>query len=112
MAETFETDGLQDAGTLALLRRRTAILALVMLPAMVLTVWLVVSQSRATRVGDLARRVIPATILASDRTWTSSESTFSDAELEILETKDYVYRTYSDGRGGPVDLCVIFSEDN
>jgi EpsI family protein len=81
-------------------------------PAIVLTVLLVVSQSRTTRVADLARRVIPSMLVQDSHTWTSTESTFSDLELDILETRDYVYRTYSDGQGPPVDLCVIFSEDN
>jgi EpsI family protein len=37
---------------------------------------------------------------------------FSEEEMTILETRDYVYRTYTNGRETPVDLCVVFSEDN
>jgi EpsI family protein len=75
-------------------------------------VWLVVSQSRAVRMDDLARRVIPATVTHDNRTWTSSEFEFTELEMGILETRDYVYRTYSDGGGNYVDLCVVFSQDN
>src|SRR5438067_461603 len=106
------TARLQDEETLARLPRRTAVLAGIMAPAVILTILLVVSQSRALRVADVAERAIPTMISAGDRTWTSTAMTFSDEEMDILETRDYLYRMYSDGKGAPVDLCVIFSEDN
>jgi EpsI family protein len=37
---------------------------------------------------------------------------FSDVQMQILETRDYLFRSYSDGKGNDVDLCVVFSEDN
>jgi EpsI family protein len=111
-AEPSQAEPLQDAATLAALRRRSLILAVVMLPAIVLTVLLVVSQSRSMRVADQAKEAIPAMLTSGKETWTSTAMTFSDVELEILETRDYMYRTYADGRGNPVDLCIIFSEDN
>jgi EpsI family protein len=88
------------------------VLAAVMVPAIVLTVLLVVSQSRGMRVADQAEKAIPAMLTSDHQIWTSTAMTFSDVELEILETRDYMYRTYADGRGSPVDLCIIFSEDN
>jgi len=102
----------QDAATLAALKRRTVILLALVAPAVALTVLLVVTQSRATRVADLADKAIPTLLINADHTWTSTSMTFSDAELDVLETRDYVYRSYTDGKGPPVDLCVIFSEDN
>src|SRR4051794_24726965 len=107
-AEPSQAEPLQDAATLAALRRRSLILAVVMLPAIVLTVLLVVSQSRSMRVADQAKEAIPAMLTSGKETWTSTAMTFSDVELEILETRDYMYRTYADGRGNPVDLCIIF----
>jgi len=103
---------MQDAATLGALRRRAMVLAAVMVPAIVLTVLLVVSQSRGMRVADQAEKAIPAMLTSDKQIWTSTAMTFSDVELEILETRDYMYRTYADGKGSPVDLCVIFSEDN
>jgi len=44
--------------------------------------------------------------------WTSTSMSFSETEMQILETRDYVYRTYTNGKDVPVDLCVVFSEDN
>jgi EpsI family protein len=103
---------LQDAPTLTALKRRTVVLLALIVPTIVLTVWLVVTQSRAPRVADLARTVIKPMITHDGRTWSSLDMKFSELEMEILETRDYVYRTYSDGKGAPVDLCVVFSEDN
>jgi EpsI family protein len=102
----------QDPATIRALTRRSAVLAAVVLPAAALTAMLVQSEARGMRVSDLADRAIPAVLSGAESTWTSTAMQFSDAELEILETRDYMYRTYTDGRGTPVDLCVIFSEDN
>lgn len=102
----------QDPATMGALGRRSLLLAAILAPCIVLTVWLVVSESRSVRVADVAEKAIPATIDDGKNVWTSTKNTFSDAEMDILETHDYMYRTYDDGRGRPVDLCVIFSEDN
>jgi EpsI family protein len=39
---------------------------------------------------------------------------FSELEMAVLETRDYLFRTYTDGKSdsGDIDLCVVFSEDN
>jgi EpsI family protein len=109
---------LQDPSTIAALKRRTVVLLLLLLLSTLLTIWLVVTQTRPPRVADLARQAIPATLEEKDnqgqvqRVWTSSEMKFSELEMQILETRDYVYRTYADGKDNPVDLCVVFSEDN
>jgi EpsI family protein len=103
---------LQDAATLAALSRRTFLLAAILAPAILLTIVLVVSETRTPRVADLAAQAIPRTLIASDRVWTSTDMRFSDLEMQILETSDYIFRTYTDGKGSPVDLCVVFSEDN
>jgi EpsI family protein len=102
----------QDPATVAALKRRTGILLALVVPATILTIVLVATQSRAMRVADIADKAIPTLLTKDGRTWTSTSLTFSDAELEILETRDYMYRSYTDGKGPPVDLCVIFSEDN
>ncbi len=103
---------LQDPKTLAALTRRAAVLSAILLPAIILTVVLVVSEARTQRVAALAASAIPRTLIAPDHVWTSTDMLFSDLEMQILETSDYVFRTYSDGKGNPVDLCVVFSEDN
>jgi hypothetical protein len=103
---------LQDSATLASVRRRSLLLAAIVVPAIALTVYLVVTESRSVRVADLAERAIPAYFLTPTGTWTSSGMKFSEYEMQVLETRDYVYRTYTDGKGPPIDLCVVFSEDN
>jgi EpsI family protein len=106
------TSPLQDTATLAALSRRTLMLAAVLVPAILLTILLVVSETRTPRVADLAAQAIPRTLIAPDRVWTSTDMRFSPLEMQILETNDYIFRTYNDGKGTPVDLCVVFSEDN
>ncbi|HVS70115.1 MAG TPA: EpsI family protein [Phycisphaerae bacterium] len=116
MGDTEEP--IQDAGTVSQLGKRALVLSGIIAPVILLTVLLVVSEARATQKSDIAAQAIPATIDeagakgAGGDVWTSTRNTFSDAEMDILETHDYVYRTYQDGEGAPVDLCVIFSEDN
>jgi EpsI family protein len=103
---------MQDAPTLAALRPRTLVLLVILLPAIVLTGVLVAAERRSMRSADVAEKAIPATILAKDRVWTSIPMTFTETEMEILETRDYMFRSYSDGKGPSVDMCVVFSEDN
>jgi EpsI family protein len=109
---------LQDPATVAALKKRTLLLLLILAPAIVLTIWLVIAERRVIRLGGVADKVIPATITTEGKVWTSSRMMFSELEMQILETRDYVFRTYSDGTmsnapgKGPVDLCVVFSDDN
>ena len=103
---------IQEAATMAALKKRTALLLAILAPAIALTILLVVTEARAARVADLAAKAIPATIIDGKNVWTSTNMNFSEIEMTILETRDYVYRTYTDGRMTPVDLCVVFSEDN
>jgi EpsI family protein len=103
---------MQDAATMAALKKRTIVLLGILAPAIALTILLVVTEARAARVADLAAKAIPATIINGKDVWTSTSMKFSEIEMEILETRDYVYRTYQDGRSPGVDLCVVFSEDN
>ena len=110
----------QDAETLGALRRRAWMLVAFVLPAIILTVVLVISEARPQRVGDFAASAIPRVLMSGGQSagtgaggvWTSTDMHFTDVEMQILETSDYVYRTYTDGKGAPVDLCIVFSEDN
>lgn len=111
-AAAHNSTPIQDNATMAALPRRTFVLAVVILPVVLLTVWLVVTQTRSMRRADVARQAVPATITQADRVWTSIEMSFTEAEMAILETNDYVYRSYMDTMGSPVDLCIVFSEDN
>jgi EpsI family protein len=111
-AGSGEAAPVQEGATVRALGRRAMVLAAIMVPVIVLTVLLVTTQARGTLKSEVARQAIPEMIDTPGDLWTSSANAFSDAEMDILETRDYVYRTYSDGRGKPVDLCVIFSEDN
>ena len=110
--ESTQAAAMADPATLKALKRRTAVLAAIVAPAVILTVLLVVTQARAMRQGDMAEQAIPRTLVDGEQTWTSSSMKFSELEMEILETRDYMYRTYTDGRDGAVDLCIVFSEDN
>ena len=106
---------MQDVVTLGALPRRTLVLLAILVPAMVLTIMLVISEHRTVRAAGFADNAIPSTISEPDRIWTSSKLTFSEDEMRILETRDYVYRTYvdsSEAGASPVELCVVFSEDN
>jgi len=105
-------NSVSDPGTMSALRWRTAQLLAIVVPVIGLTVWLVVSERRAMRVADFAEKAIPATFVVDNREWTSTSSQFSEVEMQVLETRDYVNRTYTDGVGKPVQLCVVFSEDN
>lgn len=98
--------------TAAKLNRRTLHLVLILVPMTVLSLWLVYTQQRTTRVAALAASAIPAVIETPAHTWASSSLMLSERELDVLETRDYVFRTYADGRGKPVDLVIVFSEDN
>jgi len=115
-AASAGTPPLQDPATLAAIKKRTLVLLLVLLPAIVLTVVLVIAERRTMQNGPVAEKAIPETLITPDRVWTSTRMTFSDTEMQILETRDYVFRTYSDDStepgSGPVDLCIVFSEDN
>lgn len=112
MTTLSSTTPLQDAGTLGQLMRRARVLAMVLIPAMVLSTTLVITQKRSIRVADRARAAIPESIAEPGRVWSSVSMALSEREMDILETHDYVYRTYMDGVGDPVDLCVVFSGDN
>jgi EpsI family protein len=102
----------QDPATLSALKKRSLVLLAILLPAVVLTFYLVATDRRPKNPPTVAENSLPLTITTADRVWTSNRMTFSELEMAILETRDYLYRTYTDGRGSPVDLCIVFSEDN
>lgn len=103
---------MQDPETLRRLPKRAWIVAAILAPAILATVYLVVTQTRTTRMSDVARNALPTMLREEERLWTSADLALSDREMDILETRDYVFRTYDDGMEPPVDLCVVFSEDN
>ena len=103
---------LQDPQTLAAVKKRSLILLAILVPAIVLTVKLVIAERRPIRPPEVAEKAVPATIHDHDRLWTSYPMKFTDVQMQILETRDYLFRQYNDGRGNPVDMCVVFSEDN
>lgn len=103
---------LQHEPTVAALRRRTLVLLALIIPAIALTFILVYTQTRTPRVADLARKAISPSFNTDGRLWTSIDLPVTELEMQILETRDCVYRTYSDGKGAPVDFFVAFSEDN
>lgn len=102
----------EPLNTSAGIRRRTLQLLAVLVPAMALSTYLVLSARRNPWQNEVARRAIPALVSAEGRTWSSVDMKLSELEMTILETRDYLMRTYSDGQGSSVDLCIIFSEDN
>jgi len=107
--------------TMAALPWRTFQLLAIVAPAIALTALLVISGQRPMRVADFAGKAIPATFVTADRVWVSTSTKLSEFDMQMLETRDYVNRTYTDegsgargggGIGGGVQLCVVFSEDN
>ena len=102
----------QDPATLARLPRRTLFLGLLLLPAIALSFYLTHLRTTPPPSATTAREAIPTMIPQGNRVWTALDSTLSERELQVLETRDYVFRTYLDNAGPPVDLCIIFSQDN
>jgi EpsI family protein len=103
---------LQDPQTLAAVKKRSLILLAILLPAIALTIQLVISERRPFRPPETAEKAVPHMIRDGDRIWTSDALSFSDVQMQILETRDYLFRRYDDGQNKPVELCVVFSEDN
>lgn len=96
----------------AILWRRAAVLFIVLALGIVASTWMVRSQHRSVRVADIARQAVPATIIEKNRVWSSVDFNLTEVEMSVLETRDYLARTYTDGAGRPVDLAIVFSEDN
>ncbi|MBM4016885.1 MAG: EpsI family protein [Planctomycetes bacterium] len=60
----------------------------------------------------LARAAMPTALEMDGRRWESYDLVMDDRTLDILETRDYLYRRYFSPGLQPVDFCVIFSRDN
>ncbi len=107
-------DARQDPETVRKFPRRTAFLVAVLIPACCLSTYLTFAKSPAVWMQQTAAKVIPATIITTNppRTWHSITVKMPLVDMQILGTHDILLRQYSDGRGPPVTLCVVFSEDN
>ena len=92
--------------------RRAAVLTVILTIGIIASTLMIRSQKRAMRVADIARQAVPATIIEANRVWSSTDFNLSEVELNVLETRDYLARSYTDGAGRPVDVAIVFSEDN
>ena len=61
---------------------------------------------------QMARGTMPATVQLDGLRWDSYDLTMDDKTLDILETRDYLYRRYVTAGAQPIDFCVVFSRDN
>jgi EpsI family protein len=62
--------------------------------------------------GGVAAGAIPATFAISGSEWVGYDQTLDRRTLMILETNDYLLRTYVASGRPPVELCIVFSADN
>lgn len=92
--------------------RRALPLFVILVLGIVASTAMVKSQKRNLRVADIARQAVPGTIIEKNRVWSSVDFNLSELEMRVLETRDYLARTYTDGAGKPIDLAIVFSEDN
>jgi EpsI family protein len=112
---TVQPTAPQDPQTMRLLWKRAAILLAIMIPSAAFAGYIAMHNQHTHPMADVAAQAIPSTLTdPNDAThlWTGIDEKLTEDEMTILETRDYVSRSYLDGRGQPVDLCVIFSEDN
>ena len=61
---------------------------------------------------DLARRALPQELLVAGQEMRGRDMVMDDKTLDILETRDYLFRRYEAAALPPIDVCVIFSRDN
>jgi EpsI family protein len=62
--------------------------------------------------GNLVKRAVPPALVIEGNTWLGRDFTMDETTLQVLETRDYLYRRYDSDAGGSVYLSVIFSADN
>lgn len=60
----------------------------------------------------IAAQAMPRELSLDGRAWRGYDMAMDEQTLDILETRDYLYRQYVSAAAGPVDFCVIFSQDN
>lgn len=61
---------------------------------------------------QMASKALPATLDMAGRQWQSQNIEMDEQTLAILETRDYLYRRYTNPASTSVDFCIIFSQDN
>ncbi len=74
-------------------------------------VWLARSVP-STWTGQMARSAVPDRLVLGGQAAHGYDLTMDQQTLDILETRDYLYRRYERSGAPPSDLCVIFSSDN
>lgn len=62
--------------------------------------------------GEMAAGALPKTINVDGQLWHSYPLTLDQQTLDILETRDYLYRRYTSPGSLSVDFCLIISKDN
>jgi len=61
---------------------------------------------------NTAATVLPRTMQIGGREWTSYDIDLDAQTLAVLETSDYLCRTYVSAGSAPVEFSIIFSRDN
>jgi EpsI family protein len=61
---------------------------------------------------QMASKAMPAKLDMAGRQWQGQDLELDEQTLTILETNDYLYRRYTNTASAPVDLCIVFSQDN
>jgi len=61
---------------------------------------------------QIAAAAMPREITLAGQTWHGYDMELDEQTLTILETRDYLARQYAAAGTGPIEFCVIFSQDN
>lgn len=91
-------------------KRKLAVLTVLMI-ALGLTSWWLDRPKASMWSNTIAQHSLPATLVVNDVRLGSLDMPLSESVLTLLNTRDYLNRTYS-GLDLPVDVCVVFSKDN
>ena len=67
---------------------------------------------RAAQHGSVAGGALPASMAVAGQDWVGYDQVLDQRTQTILETSDYLNRTYVRAGEAPVDFCIVFSQDN
>ncbi len=99
------------AAAAAFAQRPARIAAAALMVTAVASLWLNRSAD-ATWLGQTVQQVLPDAVQVQGKQWQGHDQTLDDRTLAILETRDYIFRRYVSAGTAPLDVCIVFSQDN
>jgi EpsI family protein len=95
----------------AMAMRRPAVIAMLALVAALSVMWS--KQSVAEHRGSVAGKAVAPDVQISGDVYRGVDLELDDLTLDILETRDYLYRRFTQARTGKwIDFLIVFSADN